>query len=732
MGCWLAMGSQTNSTHWSFQPLLRPALPPGKYKNPIDAFVFSTLAKKDRATVAEADRRTLIRRLSFDVRGLPPSLEEVARFLRDERPDAFDQLLEEFLSSPRYGERWARHWLDIVGYADSNGYFNADSDRPLAWKFRDYVIRSIQADKPLDRFIQEQIAGDDLVGYVAGGDVTPEMVGPLIGTHFWRNAPDGTTESDGNPLEVKVDKYAVIEGNVQNLGSAFLGVTLQCARCHDHKFEPITQAEYYGLEAIIRPAFDPERWLKPNERAIEIGSRAEREAHRRLTAEVERDVKTFKESLEGLTAPFRKQFIDENLASMDPALRKAIQEALDTKEKQRTEQMNALLKTNTALVDISSGVLEKKFGAFAAASEPLRQGIKKRESEKPAPLDKISATFESGNAPPIHHLLVRGNHANEGREISPGTPSIFNAVVGPSASEFKSSQRRLALAYWLTSTNNPIVARVLVNRIWHYHFGQGIVGTLENLGQSGARPLCPELLDWLASELIRSGWSLKHVHRLILNSETWKQACTHLEAGSSIRRTQPLRLDAESLRDAMLAVSGELDLTAGGPYVPTTTDKQGQVVIEEKHAGAFRRSIYLQQRRTAPVSVLSTFDGPAHNPVCVQRTSSTVALQSLFLLNSEFVHLRARAFANRLLTNTNLHAGELTNEKPNRSKLNPVIQFAFELAYNRPPSKKELSAAKSFLQEQRTIYQGKTDGALRVWTDFCQMLLASNAFLYVD
>src|SRR5438874_2720953 len=257
------MEKGTNATHWSFQPLARPAVPSGKHSNFIDAFVSASLKRKNLAIAKEADRRRLIRRLSFDLRGLPPSPEEVADFLKDNRPDAFERLVESFLSSCQYGERWGRHWLDIVGYADSNGYFNADSDRPLAWKFRDYVARSINADKPLDRFICEQIAGDELAGYVAGGDVTPEMVDPLVATHFWRNAPDGTTESDGNPLEVKIDKYAVLEGNVQMLGSAFLGLTLQCARCHDHKFEPVTQAEYYALQAIIRPAFDPDHWLKP-------------------------------------------------------------------------------------------------------------------------------------------------------------------------------------------------------------------------------------------------------------------------------------------------------------------------------------------------------------------------------------------------------------------------------------------------------------------------------------
>jgi len=735
LACGVPTGLATNSTHWAFQPLARPAIPASANTGPIDAFVASTLAQSRRTPPVEADRRTLIRRLSFDLRGLPPSMEEVEAFLQDTRKDAYGRLVESFLSSPQYGERWGRHWLDIVGYADSNGYFAADSDRPLAWKFRDYVVRSINADKPLDRFIQEQIAGDELVGYVAGGDVTPEMIDPLIATHFWRNAPDGTTESDGNPLEVKVDKYAVIEGNVQILSSAFLGLTLQCARCHDHKFEPVTQAEYYGLQAILRPAFDPDRWLKPNERTIEIGLRAEREAHKRRVAEVERDLKTLKDSLEGLTAPFRKQVLDENLAPLGVSLRKAIQKALDTKEKERNDAMKALLKTNAALVDISNEALGNKFAAFSAAAEPIRQAIKKREAEKPAPLDRIAATFETTNTPPLHHLLTRGNHAKEGKEIAPGTPDFFNVSFERTAtneSALDSSHRRLALAHWLTSSNNPIVARVLVNRVWHYHFGQGLVSTVDNLGQSGARPASPELLDWLASEMIQSGWSLKHLHRLILNSVTWKQVSDPMNADSPLTRTQPRRLDAESLRDAMLAVGGELELKAGGPFVPTKTDKQGQVIVDEKQAGAFRRSIYLQQRRTAPVSFLSTFDGPAHNPVCVQRVSSTVALQSLSLLNSEFVHLRARAFARRVIGSAAFRPLQSNDDEARRSGLKPALLYTFELAYNRAPTTDELSAAEDFVREQSAVYRDQTDADVRVWSDLCQMLLASNAFLYVD
>jgi hypothetical protein len=254
----------------------------------------------------EADPATLIRRLSFDLIGLPPTPEAVAEFVADKGSDAYEKLVERLLGSAHYGERWGRHWLDVAGYADSNGYFDADSDRPLAWKYRDYVIKSFNEDKPFDRFIREQIAGDELAGYQPDGDITPEMEELLVATHFLRNAPDGTGESDGNAQELRADRYAVLEGNVQIIGSAFLGLTVQCARCHNHKFEPITQEEYYQLQAILKPVYDHDHWLKPNERVVIVGRRVQREENKQQIERFDREFKTLKDSLEGLTTPFRK------------------------------------------------------------------------------------------------------------------------------------------------------------------------------------------------------------------------------------------------------------------------------------------------------------------------------------------------------------------------------------------------------------------------------------------
>ncbi len=707
--------------HWSFKPLQRPAVPPGRGTNAIDRFMAASPTRHGAGLAAEAGRRTLIRRLSFDLRGLPPTPEEVAAFVQDPRPDAYLRLVDSFLDSPHYGERWGRHWLDIVAYADSNGYFNADSDRPLAWKYRDYVVRSIQGDKPFDRFIQEQVAGDEMAGYVAGGDLTPEKVDLLIATHFWRNVPDGTGESDGNPLEVKVDKYAVLEGNVQLVGSAFLGLTLQCAKCHDHKFEPVGQEDYYGIQAILRPVFDPDHWLKPNERGLEVGTVAERQEHKRRTDEANRNLKTLREGLEGLMAPFRKQLLEERLSRLEEPVRKEVRTAVETREKDRTEGMKALLKTHAAVVEIPEEALLGRFPTLAHAAELLKTGIKSEEAARPAPLERISAAFESTNPPPAHHLLIRGNHATEGKETPPRVPEVLARTVAFHPGERSSGSppttgRRLGLARWLTDRENPMVLRVLVNRVWKYHFGTGLTATVDNAGRGGGRPSDPGLLDWLAVEFRDSGWSLKQLHRLMVTSASYRQV-----SGAPLE--SPRRLDAESIRDAMLAVSGELDPAVGGAYVPTKPDADGQIVIDEKQPGAHRRSLYLQQRRTLPVGFLAAFDGPAHNPVCVQRINSTVALQSLSLLNAEFTRERAKAFARRVL------GGSGTAQEP---AIAPQLHTAFELAYGRPPTDPELDASRSFLKTQSQAYAGKPDSLERAWTDLCQMLLASNPFLYVD
>jgi hypothetical protein len=727
--------TQPPEKHWAFQPVVRPAEPEVHNKawvrNAIDRFVVARLERERLTPSPETDRATLIRRLSFDLVGLPPSPAEVEAFVTDQTPDAYGQLVERLLASSHFGERWGRHWLDAVGYADSNGYFDADTERPLAYRYRDYVVKSLNDDKPFDRFIQEQIAGDELAGYQPDGDVTPQMVEALTATHFFRNAPDGTGESDGNPLEQKVDRYSVLEGNVQILGSAFLGLTVQCARCHDHKFEPITQAEYYQLQAILRPAYNPESWIKPNDRLATIGSRAAREENKRQIEKFERELKAAKESLEGIVAPFRKVIAAENLDKLPEPVRAKINKALEAKEKERTEEMKALLKEHEALVHFTDEEVIKKYPELGAGYDALKESLKKRESERPVRLPQIAVLTEPVAEPPRHHILLRGNYAKEGDAVPPGVPAVLcssNNTYQVSGLNPRpaASRARLPLARWLTSPENPIVARVLVNRIWQRHFGEGLVSTLDNFGVTGAKPTHPELLDHLAAQFIQSGWRVKDLHRLIVASAAYRQSsafrdeCYSLDPENKwLWRFHLQRLDAESLRDAMLSISGELDPAAGGPFIPADKSEEGQFIVNEKNPGSKRRSLYLQQRRTKPVTMLEIFDGAHSGLNCTRRSTATVPLQSLALLNSSFVRERSKRLAQEVIK-------QFGGDEPR------AIQETFERCLGRGPKLGERRAAEEFLVTQAKQYSGNHEAKAAAWTDFCQMLLASNAFLYIE
>jgi hypothetical protein len=742
--------------HWAFQGVGNPSPPKVKRqrwpRTPIDNFILAKLEARKLTPSPEADRATQLRRLNFDLLGLPPSAEQIGEFLADASPDAYDKLVERLLASPQYGERWGRHWLDVAGYADSNGYFDADTERPLAWKYRDYVVRSFNANKRFDHFVREQIAGDELAGYVADGDITPEMVEPLTATHFLRNAPDGTGESDGNATELRADRYAVLEGSVQIIGSAFLGLTIQCARCHSHKFEPVTQDEYYSMQSILKPVYNHDKWLKPAERALTVGTRAEREDNRRATERYERERKAITDALEGLTSPFRKLAQEEALEKISEPLRADLKKALATKEKERSDAMKQLLKTNDAVAQIKDEELVQRFPEIAPGHAGLQQALKQKEAAKPKLLPRIAVATGVTPDPPPHHVLTRGNYGSPGREAQPDVPAVLctannrfgvpadfsrpasrpanNSGLADSTAARSSAResfgRRTALANWITSPENPLFARLAVNRIWQGHFGSGLVATPDNFGLTGAKPSHPELLDWLAREFIHSGYNVKALHRLILRSATYRQASALLndafraDPDNHLLWRYPLRrLEAEALRDAMLAVSGELDLTPGGAAIPLDKTDEGQFVVNEKNPGAKRRSLYLQQRRSRPATFLDVFDGVKFNPNCAIRVPSTIPLQSLALLNSDFVRARAKAFAGRL----EREAGDATDKKLTRS---------FLLAWGRTPTSSESTDAAQFLESQGAVYADSSEATARAWTDLCQMLIAANAFVYVE
>jgi hypothetical protein len=617
----LPSNAQAKADHWAFRRL-QPTAPPDvgdttRAIGPIDRHVQARLEEVKLTLGQPTDRGRLLRRLSFDLCGLPPRHEELATGATDVSPDAHERAVDRMLASPHYGERFGRHWLDAAGYADSNGYFFADTDRPLAYKYRDYVIRSLNADKPFDRFVREQLAGDEL--FPAGGPPSRDRIDGLIATHFLRNGPDGTGESDGNPDEVLADKYFVLEASLQIIGSSLLGMTVQCARCHDHKFEPLSQRDYYQLQAIIYPAFNPERWKKPGERVFDVSTKI---------------------------AGVRDQ-------SADPP---------------------------------EVWLLER--GGYRARKQ------------------KVDA------APPTE--LARDGH---------------NLRIDAAAAGLNNSTgRRMAFARWLTapgSRSAALLARVTVNRLWQNHFGTGIVATADNLGYSGAPPTHPALFEYLAGELVRSGWSVKHVQRLILSSAVYRQTSRTHAAGTKadpenrlLWRFPLLRLDADSLRDAMLAAAGELDERLEGPYVPTKQTSLGEVIVEESTPAARRRSVYLQQRRMQVPSMLAVFDAPLVVYNCTRRNSTTIPLQSLSLLNSQFVRTRAKSLANHVRREASNPHAAVTN--------------LFMLTASRPPTSVERAAAELFLRQQPEHYAGHSDATDAAWIDLCQMVLSSNAFLYVE
>lgn len=738
---WIEQGAPgliaTANGHWAFQPVTRPDIPdspevPGL--TTIDRFLGRKLFQHKLTFRPEADRATLIRRVCFDLTGLPPSPQAIDEFIADPSSAAYEAMVDRYLASPRYGERWGKYWLDLSGYADSNGYFNADSVRPLAYRYRDYVIDSFNRDKPYDEFVREQLAGDELAGYVAGGDVTPEMVERLTATQFLRNAQDGTNESDGNADELLNDRYSVLEGNLQIAMNTLLGLTIQCARCHSHKFEPISHEEYYRLEAILYAAYLPEKWVKGNSRVTTVGTREERERHAQQTELVNRQIAALKAGLEQMIVPLREGLIVERLKALPGEQQAPVLAAYRQPADKRTEAQQQLLKTHEKLLAVADKELAERFPEIVPLREQVAQAVTARERDRPAPLPVLSILADVTPTPPPHHLLLRGLHNSPGPEVEPGVLAALtvpeNAYHIDTPSNPQTTGRRTAFARWVTSRHNPLFARVMVNRVWQYHFGTGLVSTPDNLGQSGAVPSHPQLLDYLADEFVRQGWSLKALHRLILTSAAYRQEsredeiAAQVDPGNRLLWRYPLRrLDAEAIRDSMLQISGELDPTPGGPFIPTTRAADGTVLVEEAVAGSHRRSVYLQQRRTQMLTFLELFDAPTIVSTCSFRTQSTVPLQSLTLMNSDFVRRRSQAFAKRLLSEAKPNSGAETEG---------VITQAFRLACGRVPAPEEIAAAKTFLETQQQLHATAPDARQRAWTDFCQMLLASNSFLYVD
>ena len=660
--------------HWSFQPPQRPKVPqvanPSAVRNAIDAFLLRKLEAQKIGFSAATDKHTLIRRVTFDLTGLPPTLREMEDFLKDKSPTAFETVVDRLLASPAYGVRWGRHWLDLAGYSDSEGKRNADMIRDYAWKYRDYVIKAFNDDKPYDEFLIEQIAGDELVDYSDPEVIDENVIEKLVATGFLRMAPDGTS---ANPVNRVQDRLEVIGDELQILAGGVLGLTLKCARCHDHKYDPISQRDYYSFAAIFKASYDEYNWLTPQ--------------------------------------PFKNQWAGSTRRHLEVMLPKD-RRAVETRNAKIDEELKPLGEKFKEVKGKERKELKKKIDELKA-------------NKKSMPL--IRALWDRGESSPTY-VNLRGNPGNPGPLVGPAVPRVFSEkpfqpakVVGRNK-----TGNRLALARWITQPDHPLTARVWVNRVWKHHFGRGIVASLDNFGKLGAAPTHPELLDWLAIELVENKWSTKHLHRLICTSTAYRQSSLKTKTATTkdpdnvwLSRMPMRRLDAEELHDGLLAISGRLNVRLGGKPDDVQVRERGYVTGKPGEGG-WRRSVYIRQRRIHMMTMLETFDLPAMNPNCVARINSTVVQQPLFLLHDKVIYNLSRKLASEI--------------QKEAKGIEPAIRLAYRKIVNRPPSEKELVGMTESMQElERQFVAAKETGQRnKALAAVCHALFNSAAFLYID
>ncbi|WP_397571458.1 PSD1 and planctomycete cytochrome C domain-containing protein [Schlesneria sp. T3-172] len=645
-------------SYWAFQPLQRPEVPPVKggdlVRTPIDAFILAKLEEQDLSINPETDRFTLLKRAYFDLIGLPPSLEETKAFLEDESPSAYEAMLERLLASKHYGERWGRHWLDVAGYADSEGDGNTDTVRPYIYKYRDYVIKSLNEDKPLNQFIIEQLAGDELVR-PPYQNMSPESISTLVATGFLRMAADPTASGQGNTDE---SRNLVMADTIKIVSTSLLGMSVGCAQCHDHRYDPIPQADYFRLRAIFEPALNVKNWVAPRSRVVSLYTDADRAKAAEIDAEANKLQAVYNEKQARMVA----EAFEKALEKFPEDQRDALRTAFKTPDDKKTDEQKQLVATNPGL-NVNPGVLYQFNNDAAEELKKDMAVIQAKRAEKPVE-DFISVLTEPAGELPVTHVFHRGDYRQPTTPVKPGdltiaAPDGERFEIAEKAESLPSSGRRLAWAQHLVNGKHPLVGRVLANRIWLHHFGRGIVDTPGEFGILGSRPTHPELLDWLADELVRQGWSLKRMHKLIMMSSVYRQSSRRLDQraanldsdGSLYSRYSVRRLEAEIVRDRMLATCGRIDTTQFGPSVEVMEDFAGQVHVKDDSP---RRSVYIQARRSKPVSLLTAFDAPVMSINCERRTNSTVALQSLMLMNGDFTLKQAEHLAKRLRTESSV------------------------------------------------------------------------------
>jgi mono/diheme cytochrome c family protein len=747
--------SEQERRFWAFQPIVHPEVPAVKNgaraRTAIDRFLLPKLREAKLDFAPDADKLTVIRRVYFDLVGMPPSPEAVEEFLEDRRADAYESLIDRVLDSPAYGERWGRHWLDVAGYADSNGYAEADSPRPHAWRYRDYVIQALNHDKPWNEFIVEQLAGDELAGVTAENAVTKatdaRVQELLAATGFLQMAPDGTGDE---VADQNLARNQTVAETLKIVSTSLMGLSVGCAQCHDHRYDPISQVDYYRMRALFDPAMDWKNWRRPNERLVSLYSAEDR----KKAEAIEVEARKIDEAANQMRKDFLEEVFKKELAKLSDDVRETVKEARNTPGNKRKPEQVALLKKYPSAdvqgaLDLYDPEANKKVTAKQEEASKLR-------ATKPKEPFVFVVTERAGKTPETF-LFNRGDHEQPKQKVEPGEIEILEKFSALSGLKFAntnsggSTGRRLAYARWLTSGEHPLTARVLVNRFWLEHFGRGLVNSPGDFGAQGERPTHPELLDWLASEFMANGWKLKPLHRLIMTSTAYRQSC---ENEASLRndpdnrlygRMKLRRVDAEALRDSMLAVSGKLNSERFGPAMPIARDEAGRVLTgEQKTNGngdpvivqsigekAFKRSVYGEVRRSFPLTVLEAFDEPVMTPNCTMREASTVAPQALFMLNDTFVAQQSEFFAERL-------------QRENPGDVRAQIHRAWKLAYDTAPSEKELMSSLLYLAEQteriraRVVMMKKEkdkappDPQTLAMASLCQALLSANRFLYVE
>jgi hypothetical protein len=741
--------TQEDRNWWAFRKPVRrdpPAVSDPRWsRNPIDAFVFAKLTEKGYQPAPRANKWTLIRRAYLDLTGLPPAPEEVDAFVRDDSPGAFAKLVDKLLASPHYGENLGRHWLDVARYADTGGY-EQDFTYQNAWRYRDYVIRAFNQDKPYDRFVKEQLAGDEL------DDADHDA---LIATGFNRvGATVGFREKD-NPQY----RYIYLDDMIGTTTRAFLGLTVACARCHDHKFDPILQTDYYRLMAVFFPYINYDHPLAPSDQVA---------AYESQKREIDARIQPLQAKIRVVEEPYRKQAFEKKLATFP----QEIQDAVHTPEERRTEGQKLLAAQVLSIKAQNFRSLMKE--EDRSAVDRLALEIKTLQSRLPKPLplamgirdgDYRLAPMGPGDEeapgkgvkgdetdvnvsyfpvagkpyhPPKTYLLEHGDYTSRGPEMQPGFVQVIEAAgtpteIRPSDGRITTGRRR-ALAEWIASEDNPLTARVMVNRIWQYHFGRGLVATASNFGRLGTMPSHPELLDWLATEFVRSGWSVKYMNRLIMSSEAYQMASEYQSAKAV--ETDPddaylwhyplRRMEGEAIHDAILAVSGNLNLQAGGPpYFLVVADQvlksvsKGDWVVNREGPAVWRRGVYSYYKRGLKYPMFEVFDAPDENVTCEGRVVSTAPTQALTLLNNDFVVEQSKAFAERVLR----VAGPEQQAQ---------VRAAFRIGLSREPTPKESEDNVAFLNRRMTAQAKSESPALEALTDLCDIILNLNEFLYIN